>query len=296
MRDKYLPKPVKIASTREKQLLKTRKIVLTCLGILVCLLIIFPLIWIIPNAFKEKRDLFVLNDISFFTPRPTIENFTKVFEVDVNGANFLRAMGMTFIVAVLSTVCSLFVNMLCGYSLARINFPGKKIIWPLLLFPMFIPGITIMLTSIRVVNILNMVDTIFVLFVPGMANAYQIFFFRQFYLDIPVNIEEAAMIDGSSRIGIFFKIFLPMSTTPMIIIGAGTFMGAWNSFVWPTLTITNNPELVQMMQIIQTLNDTYSNDYGVVIAATLISLVIPTTVFAIFEKKIVEGIALTGTK
>ena len=296
MREKYLPPKVKRVSTREKKILKTRKIVLTISGILICALIIFPLIWIIPNAFREKRELFVLNDISFFPKNPTLDNFIGVFEADVNGANFLRAMGVTFLVAVLATITSLFVNMLCGYSLARINFPGKKILWPLLLFPMFIPGITIMLTSIRVVNILNMVDTIFVLFVPGMANAYQIFFFRQFYLDIPVNIEEAAMIDGSSRIGIFFKIFLPMSTTPMIIIGAGTFMGAWNSFVWPTLTITENAGLVQMMQIIQSLNDMYSNNYGVVIAATLMSLVIPTTVFAIFEKKIVEGIALTGMK
>ena len=101
-----------------------------------------------------------------------------------------------------------------------------------------------------------------------MANSYQIFFFRQFYLNIPSNIEEAAMIDGSSRLGIFFKIFIPMSTTPMVVIGVGTFMGAWNSFVWPTLTVSENDKLTQIMQIIRTLNVTYSGDYGVVIAAS----------------------------
>lgn len=284
----------KLTSDKKKAIIK--KVIWSTIAILICFLIVFPIIWMLPAAFKEKRELFVLGDISFFPRRWTLDNFTKVFQVDVNGSKFIGAIFMTLLVALLATAGSLFVNMLAAYALARIDFKGKKFVWLLLLFPMFVPGITIMLTSIRVVNILNMVDTIFVLFVPGLANGYQIFFFRQFYLNIPNNIEEAAQIDGSSRIGIFFKIFLPMSVTPMIIIGVGTFMGTWNSFVWPTLTVVDNPSLVQVMQIIQTLNDSYSSDYGVVIAATLMSLVIPIIVLSIFQKKIIEGIALTGTK
>ena len=296
MRQKYMAKPQKKKMTRAKKFNITKRIVLTSIAALVTLLIIFPLLWIIPNAFKDKKDLFVLGEISFFPEEWSLDNFVKVFEADVNGATFIGSVFSTLGVALLSTFFSLFVNMFAAYALARINFRGKKFLWPFLLFPMFIPGITIMLTSIRVVNILSMADTIFVLFVPGLANAYQIFFFRQFYLDIPANIEEAALIDGSSRIGIFFKIFLPMSVTPMIIIGAGTFMGAWNSFVWPTLTVDGAPGLTQMMQIIQSLSGSYAGDYGVVIAATLMSLIIPIIIFAIFQKKIVEGIALTGTK
>lgn len=296
MRAKYLNMQVSAKLTKEKRKKLIAKILLTILGIFICFLIIFPIIWIIPAAFKDKKELFVLDDISWLPRNWSFKNFEKVFQIDVNGSSFIGAMFMTLLVALLSTVGSLLINMLAAYALARIEFKGKKWVWLFLLFPMFIPGITIMLTSIRVVNILNMVDTIFVLFVPGLANGYQIFFFRQFYLDIPGNIEEAGMMDGCSRIGMFFKIFLPMSTTPMVIIGVGTFMGAWNSFVWPTLTVTDNPALVQVMQIIQTINDSYSSDYGVVIAATLMSLIIPVAVLAIFEKKIVEGIALTGTK
>lgn len=272
-----------------------KKIILSSIAIFIAALIIFPVFWVLLAAFKGRSELFALPN-TFFPKKFVFDNFTKVFDVEVNGSTFLKSMFMTFIVAVLSTVSSLFVNMFAGYALARIDFRGKKLLWLFVLFPMFIPGITIMLTSIRVVNILNMVDTIFVLFVPGMANSYQIFFFRQFYYGIPSNIEEAAVIDGASRFKTFFKIFLPMSTTPMVIIGVGTFMGAWNNFVWPTLTITNNPNLVQVMQIIRTLNTAYSGQYGVVIAATLMSLIVPIAVFAVFQKKIVEGIALTGTK
>lgn len=281
--------------TTNKRKKKIRRIILTAVAILVAALVIFPIVWIIPAAFKGKSELFSVPN-SFLPKNFTWSNFEKVFTADLNGTTFVKSIFVTLLVAVLSTVCSLFVNMLCGYAMARIDFPLKKYLWPLLLFPMFIPGITIMLTSISVVNTLKMVDTIFVLFVPGMANAYQIFFFRQFYLNIPKNIEEAAEIDGCSKIGIFFKIYLPLSVTPMVINGVGIFMGAWNSFVWPALTVSENKNLTQIMQIIRTLNVSYSGDYGVVIAATLISLIVPIGLFAIFQKRIVEGIALTGGK
>ena len=151
------------------------------IAVLVALIVFFPIIWIIPAAFKGKSELFSVPN-TFFPQNFTWQNFEKVFSADINGTTFLQSIFITLAVAVLSVIGSLFVNMLCAYALARIEFPFKKFLWPLLLFPMFIPGITIMLTSIRVVNMLNMVDTIFVLFVPGMANAYQIFFFKPFIL------------------------------------------------------------------------------------------------------------------
>ena len=119
---------------------------------------------------------------------------------------------------------------------------------------MFIPGITILLTSIKVVNMLGMMDTVFVLIIPAASNAYNIFFFRQFYLGIPENIEEAAVVDGASKFKIFYKIFLPMSVTPMVVIGVGVFMGNYNSFLWPTLTNVNQPNLAMVMQLIRLLS------------------------------------------
>lgn len=282
-------------ASRAKIKKNVSRVLLTILAVLVAILIIFPIIWIIPAAFKGRSELFSVPN-TFFPTKWTWSNMEKVFSADLNGSSFVKSMGVTLLVAVLSTGCSLFVNMLCAYALARIEFRFKKILWPLLLFPMFIPGITIQLTSIRVVNALKLVDTIFVLFVPGMANAFQIFFFRQFYLNIPKNIEEAAEIDGASKLAIFFKIYLPLSVTPMVINGVGIFMGAWNSFIWPALTVSENKNLTQIMQVIRTLNVSYSGDYGVVIAATLISLIVPIGLFAIFQKRIVEGIALTGGK
>ncbi len=274
---------------------KIRKILLTALAVVITLVIAFPIIWMLPAAFKTRGELFQIPN-TFFPKTITLENFRKVFSVEVSGSTFLKSMAITFLVSCLSTFFSLFVNSFAGYVFARMEFRGKKILWGYFLFSMFVPGITIMLTSIRVVNILKMTDTIFVLFIPALANAYHIFFFRQFYYNIPSNIEEAATIDGASKIGVYFRIFLPMSTTPMIITGVGVFMASWNNFIWPTLTITDNADLVQIMQIIRTLNSTYAGEYGVVIVATIIALFVPITIFAVFQKRIVEGIALTGGK
>ena len=113
---------------------------------------------------------------------------------------------------------------------------------------------------------------------------------------IDPGLHEAAMIDGAGRFQIFWKIFVPMSSTPMVVIGVGVFMSNYNSFLWPTLTIVNNPELQQIMQGIRMLSSSYAGQFGVVIAATLLSLIIPILVFAIFQKWIMEGVALTGIK
>lgn len=274
---------------------KSTRIIFSVIALLVAAIIAFPVIWMIPAAFKSKAELFSIPNT--FLPREfTLKNFIKVFQVNVNGSTYLKAMGATTVVAVISTFFSLLINMFAGYVFARFEFRGKKLLWVFVMFSMFIPGITIMLTSIRMVNILHMTDTLLVLIIPGLANSYNIFYFRQFYLSVPPNIEEAALMDGESRFMMFFRIFLPMSTTPMVIIGIGTFMGSWNNFIWPTLTVTNNTGITQVMQIIRSLNGSYQGEYGVVIAATLMSLVIPITLFGIFQKRIVEGISLTGMK
>ena len=117
----------KISSDKKKAIVK--KVIWSAIAIIICFTIIFPIIWMLPAAFKEKRELFVLDDISFFPRKWTFENFTKVFDVDVNGSKFMGAVFMTLLVALLATVGSLFVNMLAAYALARIDLKAK-FVWP----------------------------------------------------------------------------------------------------------------------------------------------------------------------
>jgi len=266
---------------------------------LITLIILFPIIYIIPFAFKSKSEFSSLHDYTWLPKQWQWNNFKYVFQVNVNGGKFLNALISTTIVAVIGTILVVFVNMLAGYGFARYNFKGKKILFGFVLFTMFIPGITIMLTSIRLCNVLGLTNTIFVLFLPGVASGFNVFFFRQYFYAFPDNLEESAMIDGANAWQIFSRIYLPMSITPMVIVGVGSFMGHWNNYLWVTLTITKNEEyLTQVMQIIRSLSGSPASRHGngIVIAGTLVSLIIPFLLYVIFQKRIVEGIALTGTK
>ncbi len=271
------------------------KVLCYIVTVLVIAIILFPIIWMLPAAFKSKREIWQIPN-TFFPKHFTTENFEKIFSLNHNGYNFLRSLGATFLVATVSVVGSLAVNMTAAYVFARLEFRGKKFLWVYFLATMFIPSITILLTSIRVVSALGMTDSLAVLILPGLVSGYNIFFFRQFYLGMPASLEEAAAIDGCKPFGVFLRIFLPMSVTPMIIIGVSTFMGYWNSFMWPTLTIINNSSIAQVMQVIRVLKTSYSGEYGIVIAATLLAIAPPLLIFAIFQKKIVAGIAISGLK
>lgn len=271
------------------------RLVKNMLALLVVAAILFPIIWMLPAAFKDRTELFAIPN-QFLPEEWSLDNFEKVFTLTLNGYNFTSSLLATLAVAVIATALSLFINMMAGYVFARMEFPMKNVIWWSVLITMFIPGITILLTSIRVVNILKMVDTLFVLIIPGVVSAYNIFYFRQFFLGIPKSLEDAALLDGLGHFGTFWHIFRPMSTTPMIVIGISVFMGYWNSFMWPTLTVSDNAQIAQVTQIIRVLSDAYAGDYGVVVAASLISIAIPLVIYLIFQKKILEGIATTGLK
>ena len=144
----------------------------------VIFIILFPIIWMLPAAFKGKQEIWAIPN-TFFPKQFTWQNFIKVFNLDHNGYNFIRSLLMTMLVATLSVVGSLTVNMFAAYAFARLEFRGKKVLWVYFIMTMFIPGITILLTSIRVVSFLHMTDTIFVLVLPGLVSGYNIFFFRQ---------------------------------------------------------------------------------------------------------------------
>ena len=282
----------KLLSPKSKR--KLEKVIYSLIALIVVAAILFPIVWMIPGAWKARPDIWKIPP-KWLPTSFTRENFNKVFKVTYQ-YNFGKSLLMTTIVATLATVGSLFVNTLAAYAFARIDFPFKKLLWVLYLFPMFVPGITILLTSLKVVNDLGMMDTMYVLFVPSLASAYQAFFFRQFFLGIPTAYEEAAEMDGCNKLSIFFRIFLPMSVTPLIIQGVGVFIGHWNSFLWPTLAVTGNEDLMQVMQVIKLFSTKYPNDYGITIAASLIAMLPPLIIFSVAQKHIVQGVTLSGVK
>jgi multiple sugar transport system permease protein len=267
--------------------------VLTIIALAVTAVSLFPLVWMILSSFKMGKEVLKANPLRFFPSVWTQENINTLFKDTTYP--FLQAMKSSGFVAVTAALASVTINSMAAYAYARLDFTFKKALWRGTIFTMYIPGITILITSFVVVSRLNMLDTYAVLILPGLAGAYSIFFFRQFFLNMPMATEEAALIDGASRFRIFLSIFIPNSKSPYVIMGTGAFLGYWNSFLWPAMTVTSSRYL-QVMQVIRSYNNMYSNNYGVVLAGSAIAAFPPIIVFLLFQRYIVKGLMISGIK
>jgi len=259
---------------------------------IIALISLFPLAWMFLASFKTKSEV-LATPLKLLPVNWISTNYKAVFLSTQNP--LLQAMTMTLLVAALGVVLSLFINMMASYVFARLEFYGKKLLWAYCILTMYIPGLTILITSYLVVYELSMINTFWVLLIPGLAGGYNIFFFRQFFLNVPASLEDAARIDGCGRFRIFIKIFLPLSTTPMVVQGAGIFIGYWNSFLWPSMTVTDK-SIQQIMPIIRSFQTDHGAEYGRIMAATCVAVIPPIVLFMIFQKYIVKGFVLSGLK
>lgn len=272
---------------------KTFTIVCTIIALFAAAVSLFPLFWMIISTFKNSKEILKANPLRFFPSVWTTENYVKLFEDTTYP--FLRSMGSTAFVAITAALLSITINSMAAYAFARLDFRGKTALWRYAIFAMYIPGITILVTSFIVVTQLGMLDSYAVLIFPGLAGAYAIFFFRQFFLAMPMAVEEAALIDGASRFRIFWNIFIPNAKSPYVIMGTGAFLGYWNSFLWPAMTVTSS-KYMQVMQVIRSYNNMYANKYGVVLAGSALAALPPIICFLCFQRYIVKGLMISGIK
>lgn len=182
-----------------------------------------------------------------------------------------------------------------AFVFARLDFPFKSALWIYVISTMFIPAMAILIPSFIVVTKLQMLDTLAVLIVPGIASAGSMFFIRQFYLNIPLALEEAAMIDGSTRFGTYRFIFLPMSFPPFVIVGIGAFLAYWNAYLWPIMTITN-PKLYQVMQFLGNFRSERGSELGLLMAGSTLVAIPIIIIFLIFQRYLIQGIKISGMK
>jgi multiple sugar transport system permease protein len=282
---------------RKKQIIN---IIFSIIAIIVIIIALFPLLWLVISGFKGKTEI-IATPFRFFPKVWKMDNYMELITGKTKsilfprGANFLLSMGMTLLVSIIAVILSLLINSAAAYVFARLEFRFKKSLWRYYLLTMFIPSISILISSVRVVNYLNLMNNFMVLIIPGVVYVWSIFFYRQFFLNMPRSLEEAALIDGANKLSIYFKIFLPMSKTPFIIMGISVFQGFWNSFIWPTITI-RNPKLMQVNQLIAYFRSSQEIEWNMLVASSALSAIPLIVILIIFQKQIMEGIKISGLK
>ncbi|MGI3784551.1 MAG: carbohydrate ABC transporter permease [Janthinobacterium lividum] len=249
-----------------------------------------PLAWMLVSGFKANRE--VLATPFHLLPAHWLgSNFVQILEDPA----FARTLGVTFGGAVAFTISSVVVNSMAAYAFARLEFRFKRVLWPIVIGTMFIPNMAILLTSFVMVTKLRMLDTMAVLIIPGIASAALMFFVRQFYLSVPLALEEAARIDGASRWQIFVKIFVPLSQPVYVVVGVISFMAYWNAYVWPIMTITS-PELYQVQQYLADFRVSRGPELGLLMAGSFLAALPVIVLVLIFQRRIIGGIKIAGLK
>ncbi len=251
-------------------------------------LTILPLLWMISIAFKTRKEAYQLKLIP---DHFTIANFRYV----LTAVPFPRYMFNSFFISVTVTILALFFHSMAAYALARLRFPGREVIFSLIFSTLLVSLPVILVPLFILVRALHMLNSYAGLIIPAIFNAFGIFLLRQFYLGIPRELEEAAILDGAGYWRVYTNIILPLSKPILAALAVFFFLANWNSFLWP-LTITSNPDLRVVQVEISTFRQQYSASQQYIMAASTIVALPTMALFFIFQRQLVESIKTSGFK
>lgn len=272
----------------QRAMLQPVRLALYLAGVILAFMAIAPLLWMLSMSLKPSNEVF---DTNLIPRRPTLDSFIYVFtQVD-----FARFLLNTLFVSAAVTLVALILHSMAAYALARLRFPGRDAIF-LTMFATFLISQPVIIVPLFILaRALHLLDSYAGLIIPSIFNAFGIFLLRQFYLAIPRELEEAALIDGAGYFRIWLSIILPLSRPIMSALAILFFLANWNSFLWP-LTITSNQDLWMVQVAIASFRQQYNGSWNYVMAASTV-VALPTIVmFVIFQKRIIESIKTTGIK
>lgn len=264
------------------------RVALMVLGILLGLLTVFPLLWMVGGSFKTAAEV---NSAALVPAEPTLDNYRYVF----TQVPFLRYMLNSLVVSATVTVLALWFHSMAAYALARLRFRGRDTIFLLIFSTLLVSLPVVLIPTFVVVRSLGLLDSYAGLVVPAIFNAFGIFLLRQFYVALPAELEEAALVDGASYWRIYRSVILPLSRPVLSALAVFFFLANWNSFVWP-LTITSDPDLRVVQLGIATFQQQYAGDWNYVLAAATVAALPTLLMFFFFQRQIVESIKSSGFK
>jgi multiple sugar transport system permease protein len=266
----------------------------TWVRVLVCttvaLVMIFPVYCMVVVALTPKSEI-VSPGSHLWPDQLTSANFTDLFARFPIGQWFTNSV----VVAALTTLLSVTINLLAGYALAKVRFAGRSAVFLLVLSTLMIPTQAIMIPQFRMVSALGIYGTFWAVILPSASTALGIFLARQFMLSLPDELLEAARVDGARNVGIFLRIVLPLSRPLIAVMVLLAFMGQWNDFLWPLITL-KDPALYTLPVALRFLQGQYDSNYGGLMAMALLASLPLVVLFLTLQRYFVEGLARSGLK
>jgi len=257
----------------------------------ISLFMILPFVWMLSTSLKLPADIFGYPP-KIIPDKATLNSYIYILQE----RNLLRVLLNTIYMSSASTLFSLFFCTLGGYGFAKFDFPAKKILFALLLATLVIPGAVMMVPSFVIMRQFGWIDTFWPLIIPGAANAFGIFFFRQYIASINDELMDAARIDGASEFKIYLRIILPIISPGMVSMGLIFFMRSWNDYLGPLIYLKSPSNHTITLAINSMVGSAGLTAWGPQMAMSVVSLIPLLIIFLIFQRQFVEGITAGAVK
>lgn len=252
---------------------------------------IMPFFWTVITSLKAPDEILTWPP-TFFPKKLIFQNYKDVIEkIDI-----FRMFYNSIYIALVTTVGQVFFCSLAGYAFAKLDFRGREILFKIYLSTMMVPAMILLIPRYVIMRELGWVDSHASVILPFIfGNAFGVFLMRQFYMTLPDQLKEAAIIDGASQPQILFKVYMPLTKAIVSTLFVFSFMGSWNDFLWPLITLQSS-DLKTLPIGLASFQSMYGVQYNLLMAGAVLSVLPVMVAFLLAQKQFIEGIALSGVK
>lgn len=270
---------------------RLRKAIIVFLLLVFCFFMFFPLGWMISTSLREPLDAFKLPP-SFFPTTFSLENYRQACEK----VDFLMFIKNSLIVSVSATVLQLIASSMAAFAFARIRFKGSKVVFIMFLAATMIPSQVLSIPTFIVMSKLHLINSHLALILPSIFSAMAVFLLRQSMLAIPKSYDEAAYMDGATKLQCYFKIIIPMTKPTMMVMAMQTFVGTWNNFYGALIYINDYKKMTLPLGLVQLNGIMGTGSKAMIIAGVVISLIPSLLMYCFGQRYLIEGISIGGLK
>jgi multiple sugar transport system permease protein len=260
--------------------------------LLLTLVFVSPLVFMLSTSFKTDAESIAATP-TWIPREPTTEGYRFMFSAAQTPVlrwflnSLLAAVGQAALIVVVASMAA--------YALARMEFRGRRVLTALIIATLFIPPVSLLIPNYVIIAELGWLDSLQAVIVPGAAGAFGVFFLRQFFVSLPRELEEAAILDGANRFQVFLRVILPLSKPALATLALLSFLTNWNDFLWP-LYVLFSPERLTLQPGLSTLQSAFTTNYATVMVGGVIASIPVLVMFVIAQRFVIEGVSRSGLK
>ncbi len=270
-----------------------RKVVRFAVLLMVAIAFISPLIFMVVTAFKTRADATGIPPS--WIPDPFSLQAFETILAPGSGTPVLQWFANSMFAAGLNAALVVATATLAAYPLARMNFKGKNLVFGLIVATLLVPPVILVIPNYLIVSELGWLNSLVAIIIPTAASAFGVFFMRQFFVSLPMELEEAARIDGANRWRIFWSVVLPLAKPAMATLALLAFLGNWNDFLWPVYVLFS-PEVQTLPAGLSTLQSANAVRYDLLMAGAVVASLPVLLLFIFLQRFIIEGVSRSGVK